>query len=489
MNENDDQPMQAAGSRWTDTNGQEWEVSLTPGRLGLRGAGGVVTLNGAELARDLMVFPLADGVLFRLENFNLRAAFVLSRADAESALRTLGQARVSPAEASATPSSEPTTHHLALFPRVSPLAIWSLICSSLAFVPLAGVIPAAATVILLILHRRRVRRQAAWGHSRAVCAVAVGLLILGLGVSAIGSLWLARNLAAPQDPAERAPLELHDTSAGESDAGSKSPLDHAAVPTTTPQSTLAQAGNTSAEPNNWALIGLGLMVILFSLTIHEAAHAITAWWLGDDFARRLGRVTLNPAAHIDPFGTIILPLILHLSNAPVFGYAKPVPVRSELLRHPRRDDMLVSLAGPGSNLLLAVISLAALIGMGGLLGLLQTRAEVGGYSTPYFFEPVTASGFVGAQVFAGAATFLRMSFAINLFLAFFNLIPIPPLDGSWVLGHMFPRTVGPLMDRLRPFGMIIFAVAVFGGVFKYLLLPAVLMLVPGLLLLSWCTPF
>ena len=493
MNEvNDSTPPGAASGveRWTDTEGRTWEVEVRAHSLTLRGAAGLVRLQGAELARDLMLFPLAQGSLLRLETFEVRAAFVLSQGDAARISRALGPAAQTPnsIQGSAEEASPASTQPV-LFPRVSPLAIWALLCSALVFLPVVGMIPAAATVILLVLHRGRVRRSAAWGHSRAVCTVACVLLVSGLGVSAIGSYWLTRNLAMWRDSASREPAESRRVPADGTPAARRTstPAAGAALPRS--EMKLAQAEHASPVRRNWGLIALGLLVILLSLSVHEAAHAITAWWLGDDFARRLGRVRLNPAAHIDPFGTILLPLILFLTNGPLFGFAKPVPVRTEVLRNPRRDHMLVSLAGPGSNLLLAALSLALLLGIGGCLGFLVPRSAITGFSTMDFFDPVRATEFPGSDVFAGAATFLRMSFSINLFLAFFNLIPLPPLDGSWVLGHLFPRTFGWLMDRLRPFGLVLFVVAVFSGVFKYLLLPALLMLVPGVLLLDWCTPF
>lgn len=149
-------------------------------------------------------------------------------------------------------------------------------------------------------------------------------------------------------------------------------------------------------------------IILFSLSVHECAHALVAWWGGDDTARLLGRITLNPISHIDVFGTIIIPIIAALSSMPLIGWAKPVPVNLRRLKKPYWD-VLVTLAGPGSNLALA------------LIGAILLRIIV-----------MTA----GLEAIGDALTQFALYFiAINVTLAVFNMIPVPPLDGSRVLFH------------------------------------------------------
>jgi Zn-dependent protease len=168
------------------------------------------------------------------------------------------------------------------------------------------------------------------------------------------------------------------------------------------------------------------LVVLVSLTVHEAAHAWSADRLGDSTARLLGRVSFNPLVHIDPIGTIAFPLIALVTGLPVLGWAKPVPVNTANLRpHWRQKYMVVAAAGPASNLGLAVIGSA----------LLGTAPEL-----------------------------LRIFIVINVFLAVFNMIPVPPLDGGNVLSGMLGGAAGDLFDRLRPYGFLILYGLMFSGV-------------------------
>jgi len=177
------------------------------------------------------------------------------------------------------------------------------------------------------------------------------------------------------------------------------------------------------------LYGVSIWAIpaILAITLHEASHGFVALRFGDDTAYRLGRVTFNPFRHIDLWGTIIIPTVLLLTSPFVFGWAKPVPVNFHRLRNPRRDMVWVAAAGPGINLALAVVS-----------ALLIHLALV----TP---------GTVGEWMFQN----LRNSIVINLILAVFNMLPVPPLDGGRVAVGLLPRALAWPLARLEPYGLFI----------------------------------
>jgi Zn-dependent protease len=181
-----------------------------------------------------------------------------------------------------------------------------------------------------------------------------------------------------------------------------------------------------------------IAIVLLSLTVHEAAHAWTADRLGDSTARMLGRVSLNPIVHIDFIGTILLPLFAAISNLPIIGWAKPVPVNTSRLPHPQRDFMFIAAAGPISNILLAVLGAAA----------------VALTATPSY----------------GASPLLQFV-EINILLAMFNLVPVPPLDGGNVLAGLLPPAAAESFNRLRPFGIIILYAMMFTGILSALIMP------------------
>jgi Zn-dependent protease len=176
------------------------------------------------------------------------------------------------------------------------------------------------------------------------------------------------------------------------------------------------------------LITVWAIPVIVAVTFHEAAHGFVAYLLGDDTAWRLGRVSFNPAKHIDPFGTILLPGLLLLLHAPfLFGYAKPVPVNFSRLRSPRRDMVLVAAAGPAMNIALAVAAAAAFHLVGAL--------------------PVTAARWLADN--------LKNALILNVVLAVFNLFPLPPLDGGRILVGILPNAVAGPVARLEPYGLAI----------------------------------
>jgi Zn-dependent protease len=191
-----------------------------------------------------------------------------------------------------------------------------------------------------------------------------------------------------------------------------------------------------------------MIAFLFAISVHESAHAWTASRCGDPTARMLGRVSLNPIRHIDLFGTIILPLVAAISGIPLLGWAKPTPVDPRNFRHPMVDDILVSVAGPVSNFIVAT---GALLLLGGIsLSSASGHALVMGL-------PGAASG----SVLAFAAMLLYALMIINVVLAVFNLIPVPPLDGSHVLRHFLPASARMVYDRIGFFALL--ALVYLGG--------------------------
>lgn len=178
--------------------------------------------------------------------------------------------------------------------------------------------------------------------------------------------------------------------------------------------------------------GIFLACFVPAVIFHEVSHGVVALWCGDDTAKRAGRLTLNPLRHIDPFGSIVLPIVLTLTAGFPFGYAKPVPVNIGRLRHPRNQAVLVGLAGPATNILLACIG-------GVVLHLLHTGLFVhGGALYRDSFAPLS----VGDQ--------FALDFGVvNILLAVFNLIPIPPLDGSALLERLLPASALPQYYRMR----------------------------------------
>jgi Zn-dependent protease len=196
---------------------------------------------------------------------------------------------------------------------------------------------------------------------------------------------------------------------------------------------------------NVAQLFIAFIVLLFSLTVHETAHAWTADRLGDPTARLLGRVSLNPVVHADLVGTVLFPLLAMVGGVPLIGWAKPVPVDTRRLVHPRRDHVLVAAAGPFTNLGLAVV---ASLG----LALLPVR-------------PVTLDEM---NVSAPLAALLSRTVQINVLLAVFNMLPIPPLDGGNVLMGILPPSLAGRVDRLRPYGFLLIYALMFTGGFDLL---------------------
>ena len=205
-----------------------------------------------------------------------------------------------------------------------------------------------------------------------------------------------------------------------------------------------------------AQIFISFIVLLFSLTVHETAHAWTADRLGDPTARLLGRISLNPIVHADPIGTVVFPLLGMVFGGWFIGWAKPVPVNVRQLRHHRRDYVLVAAAGPAANLVLAFSSAI-------LLALL----------------PITPQTLSETNVSVPLALILSQAMQLNVLLAVFNMIPIPPLDGGNVLGGLLPLGMARQFNAIRPYGFLLLYALMLSGNLQYLIGP------PYRFLLSW----
>lgn len=203
-------------------------------------------------------------------------------------------------------------------------------------------------------------------------------------------------------------------------------------------------------------------VLLFSLSLHEAAHAWMADRCGDYTARYLGRVTLNPLAHMDPIGTLLFPLLQFFTRLPLIGWAKPVPVNPVHLRNPRRDQMLVSLAGPASNLLAAGASFLLLAAL--KVGSPQAGAMIMNMA-------ITMGVPHERTLMAPVLGMIFFLFIINMALALFNLIPIPPLDGHWLLYGVLPYNSARALARVGSYGTILLYGLMILGVFRYVFIP------------------
>ena len=203
-------------------------------------------------------------------------------------------------------------------------------------------------------------------------------------------------------------------------------------------------------------LAISAPAILVAITFHEVAHGYIAWRLGDSTAKAMGRLTLNPIAHIDPVGTVLMPaLLLIFTNGQfVFGYAKPVPINPYNFKNPRKDMAISAAGGPVANILLAVASLLIIrLVVVPLSGILPEQA--------------------GATVLRPLYMMLQYSIVINVVLAVFNMIPVPPLDGGRVLVGLLPQRQAYALSKVEPFGMLIVILLIVTGIARIFLNPLI----------------
>lgn len=198
-------------------------------------------------------------------------------------------------------------------------------------------------------------------------------------------------------------------------------------------------------------VAVWALPILFAITVHEVAHGWVAKRLGDPTAMMLGRLTLNPVKHVDPIGTFLVPFALMLMHLPIFGWAKPVPVTWENLRHPKRDMALVAVAGPVANLLMALLwAVVMRVGLG---------MGMGAGELAWLGRPLAYMGFAGIQ--------------INVMLMVLNLLPLPPLDGGRVMAGVLPGPLSWKFSRIEPYGFFILLGLLWTGLLSYVLNPPI----------------
>jgi Zn-dependent protease len=320
-------------------------------------------------------------------------------------------------------------------PRLSRSALWILILVPLAFMPMfrltfphVGLWPAAVVAILSL----RLLRGSPSSVDRAVARGGIGVVI------AVAFFTLVPVLSNQ-------------------------------LPGSVPGLVLETGGKTS----DWWIKAATFVVLILSISLHECAHAASAWCSGDSTAKDMGRLTLNPVRHVELFGTIVLPAILtFLPGGFVFGWAKPVPVSPSLFRNIRRGQVATSVAGVAANLTLALFFASALGAIGVILHATYPDITSRGFMNPW--RQVEFAGLPSAGAWVLLVETLKSGVSLNMILFCLNILPVPPLDGFGLLEGVAPRVVQPLLARVRGWGMFLFLALIFTKALDYLLLPGAL---------------
>jgi Zn-dependent protease len=293
-------------------------------------------------------------------------------------------------------------------------SLLALVLSACGMIPLIGFPFAVAGLVLLARSRKTTPFMKPyiiphWFHTFALGMALTGFLVTGLAVAAVIHSDLPYQLNLMPTPAVESPFTA-------------------------------------------AIIIAAVPAVVLSVTLHECAHGLVALGMGDDTALRAGRLTMNPLRHIDPLGSVVLPLMLVLLKAGfLFGWARPVPVRADLLRDPHLGTAAVSAAGAGANFLFALAGLGVFTILGAVLVFVAPDA------VEHFHNLKREATFHGWALhpIALTAQFLKILILLNLSLGILNLIPLPPLDGARLLEGLWPKTFGPLFRALRPVGCLL----------------------------------
>ncbi len=428
---------------WTDSRGQPWTLTPTCETLKLAGSQDHSTLRKDEWDSKIAYNEAGGRIVFRFDIGNAQVGFIVSQEEAAGLLQQLEWTNER-AQTSAQRLRAHTSRSHG-WPTVTAWSIWGLFAAALAFLPFIGMAFTIVALACIIVARGKARSDVRLVHTSTIVAATAVIAALATAAHVFSLVTLA-DLAA---------------------SGAR-------VAVRLPESKLTIANKVIA-----------VIIVLLSLSVHEAAHAVAAWWCGDDGPRQRGRVTLNPLAHIDPVGTILVPVFLAYLGQPVFGWARPVMVSLHGVPNPRRANLLISAAGPFSNVLLGLIFLSLYLILGCGIRLFAPDAVVGGFTS--FIGNVTIEGFAGAGYLAMVTVCLKWGFLINLLLFFFNMIPLPPLDGGHIAGSMFPSTVGEFYRKIRPFSMIILLALFWTRLIGYILAPGFVVIAIGFALVGRVT--
>jgi Zn-dependent protease len=449
---------------WRDGLGQTWRVEACPEVVRLVALGTArlpgeteVQIERPAASKAITYSPTGNRLVIHFDTGKREIGFSIAQDEAARFLAAVGAGQpvaAEPRSLAPLPSAgrEVRRKDSPTWPKMSAAAITALLAACLAFLPAVGLIFLLISAICATVALRRSRPNASYAHIRTMARLSLVIAVTG---AAIGSLaaWVIA-------------IDVRELS----------------YDVVVERISLIMGADFEWS---WGARIAAFVAIIIGLSVHEASHAISAWWYGDGLAKSMGRVTLNPLSHIDPFGTIVLPLMLTLSGAPAFGYARPVPTQLGEVRKYWRAQALVAAAGPVSNLLQACLCLAGLMLMGLLLRFLAPGAEVSEFSSINPF--VEIKGMAGGKVLAGLALLLKLGFQVNVFVAFFNLIPVPPLDGSWIAQYLSPGFIRTAIEIIRPYGFLLFLALLWFGYLEVLLTPAYYVLAGGHILLAITT--